>query len=128
MVARSWFAHDARTAFGRAPPAQHGRSFVGPPNAQDQPWKLKRDVPLASGRVSVLGPGGAFTLTPTALDNGLDFNARPRGAPKVLKMTRHQGQFQVAMLIVSRGGDAPPVHKSVAAVARSSEARVYRSD
>jgi len=111
MVAPSWFAHDARTALGRAPPVQHGRSFVGPPNAQDQPWKLKRDVPLASGRVSVFGPGGEFTLTPTALDNGLDFSARTRGAPEVLKMTRRQGQFQVAMLIASRGGDAPPVQK-----------------
>ena len=101
--AREQLAHDERTAFGRDEASRSGRSFLDPTHAQDQSWKLEREVQLASGRVGVFGRSGELTIAPIAHNHGLEFGDRVR---LELSATAMKGDYAIkAVKDLSKGLD-----------------------
>jgi hypothetical protein len=87
---REQLAQVERTAFGRDEASRSGRSFLDPTHAQDQSWKLEREVQLSSGRAGVFGRGGELTIAPIAHNHGLEIGDRVRLEISATAMKGHQ--------------------------------------
>ncbi|MFZ4604057.1 MAG: DUF3363 domain-containing protein, partial [Caulobacterales bacterium] len=101
--AREQLAHNERAALGRDEASRSGRSFLDPSRAQDQSWKLEREVQLASGRVGVFGRGGELTIAPIPHHHGLEIGDRVR---LELTATAMKGDYAIkAVKDLSKGLD-----------------------